>query len=127
MERTMKHSKQRDAIITLLRSVKSHPSAEWLHVNLKDDFPSLSLATVYRNLNLLCELGLVRKIEVGDGTVRFDGHTENHYHFLCSGCKSVIDVSESELSDINSLIEDKYHVKVDTHSIVFFGKCRECM
>lgn len=127
MERTMKHSKQREAILTLLKSVKSHPSAEWLYSQLKNDFPNLSLATVYRNLNLLCELGEARKIEVGDGTVRFDGTVDNHYHFLCSECKGVIDVSKDEFNGINSEIESKYHVKVDTHSIVFYGRCRECI
>lgn len=123
----MKHSRQRDAIIMLLKSVKSHPSAEWLYSELKSEFPSLSLATVYRNLNQLCELGEARKIEVGDGTVRFDGSTDNHYHFLCSCCKSVIDVSEGESSEINSAIEERYNVKVDTHSIVFYGRCSSCV
>lgn len=127
MERTMKHSKQRDAILTLLKSVNSHPSADWLYGELKGEFPNLSLATVYRNLNLLCELGLARKIEVGDGTVRFDGYTDNHYHFLCSGCKGVIDVSDDEMSGINSEIENKYHVKVDSHSVVFYGRCEKCL
>lgn len=127
MERTVKHSKQREAILTLLKSVRSHPSAEWLYSRLKNDFPNLSLATVYRNMNLLCELGEARKIEVGDGTVRYDGNTENHYHFLCSGCKSVIDVSDTEFSGINSEIEQRYGVKVDVHSIVFYGKCRNCI
>lgn len=127
MDRIIKHSKQRDAILSLLKSVRSHPSAEWLHSQLKADFPNLSLATVYRNLNLLCELGEIRKIEVGDGTLRFDGHIENHYHFLCSGCNGVIDVSDSEFSGINKEIESKYNVKVDTHSVVFFGKCRKCI
>lgn len=127
MERTMKHSKQRDAILTLLKSVKSHPSAEWLYGELKKDFPCLSLATVYRNLNLLCELGEARKIEVGDGTVRFDGNTDNHYHFLCCGCSGVIDVSEYEISGINLEIENRYNVKVETHSIVFYGRCGKCL
>lgn len=127
MERVIKHSKQRDAILSLLKSVCSHPTAEWLYTSLKDEFPALSLATVYRNLNLLCEMGLARKIEVGDGTVRFDGNIDNHYHFLCSGCSKVIDVSENEFGGINKDIESKYQVKVDTHSIVFYGKCSGCM
>ena len=127
MEKTVKRSRQRDAILTKLKSVKSHPTAEWQYSQLKDDFPNLSLATVYRNLNLLCELGEARKIEVGDKTVRFDGNTDNHYHFLCVGCNGVIDVSEDEIPGINTEIENKYHVKVDTHSIVFYGRCCKCI
>ncbi len=123
----MKHSKQRDAVLTLLKSVKSHPSAEWMYNELKSDFPTISLATVYRNLNQLCEMGEAKKIEVGDGTVRYDGTIDNHYHFLCSHCKRVIDVSENEMSDINTEIEEKYHVKVDNHFIVFYGKCTSCI
>ena len=57
MNQVLKHSKQRDALLALLRSVTSHPSAEWLWSELKKDFPQMSLATVYRNLGVLCECG----------------------------------------------------------------------
>jgi len=126
MEAVLKHSRQRDAIKNLLKDVACHPSAEWIYENVKKDFPKISLATVYRNLNLLCDTGEAVRIDVGDGTVRYDGYVKNHYHFLCSKCRRVIDVSEDEISHINSEIEKKHGVSVERHSIVFFGKCNEC-
>ena len=125
MEKCLKKSKQRDAILNLLKSVKCHPTAEWIYTSLKPDFPSISLATVYRNLNLLCELGEAIKIEVGDGTVRFDGDVKDHYHFLCTSCKEVTDINGGRF-DIDSDIESRHNVKVDYHSVVFYGSCGKC-
>ncbi|MBQ3053414.1 MAG: transcriptional repressor [Clostridia bacterium] len=122
----LKHSRQRDALLSLLQSVYSHPTAEWLYENLKMDFPNISLATVYRNLNLLCEQGMAMRVDVGDDKNHFDANTKNHYHFLCKGCRSVIDVSNEELSDVNLPVEEKFGFKVDTHSLVFFGLCDKC-
>ncbi|MBE6632132.1 MAG: transcriptional repressor [Ruminococcaceae bacterium] len=126
METVYKHSKQREAVKNLLKSVCCHPTAEWIYTELKKEHPNISLATVYRNLNVLCQMGEAVKIEVGDGTVRYDGMPENHYHFLCSECHDVMDVSRGELEGINKEIENKYNVTVDTHSIVFYGKCKKC-
>ncbi len=126
MDTVLKHSKQRDAISQLLKSVKCHPSAEWVYNEIKRDFPKISLATVYRNLNLLCDLGEAMRIDVGDGTVRYDGYVKNHYHFLCSFCNKVIDVSEDEIGYINSEIEKNHNITVDRHSIVFYGRCDKC-
>lgn len=125
MQTTCKHSKQRDAILALLRETYVHPSAEWVYSQLKGDYPSLSLATVYRNLNRFCESGDAIKIDVGDGTVRYDGRVENHGHFFCTQCNRVLDIKESEMTFKND-IESRYSIKVDGYSLVLRGKCPEC-
>ena len=75
MNRLLKHSKHRDAILMLLKSVKSHPTAEWVYTELKKDNQNISVATVYRNLNQLYSVGEVIKIDVGDGVEHYDATT----------------------------------------------------
>lgn len=126
MSNGFKHSKQRDALLTLLKSVTCHPSAEWLYNELKHDFPKLSLATVYRNLSVLCAQGEAIRLDVGDGTVRYDAHTKGHNHFFCKVCKSLSDIGDSDAGDIDAMLAERYGVSIDSHSFVFYGNCREC-
>ena len=127
MTQELKHSKQRDALLALLKSVTCHPSAEWLYTELKRDCPKLSLATVYRNLTTLCENGMAIRLDVGDGTVRYDAQTRDHNHFFCNACKRLSDVGcDDEISGLDRLIEQRSGVKITSHSFVFYGLCREC-
>ena len=127
MQRETRHSRQRDAIYTLLASVTCHPSAEWLYTRLKDEYPKISLATVYRNLTLLCESGKAIRLDIGDGTVRYDADTRDHHHFFCTSCRALSDFGSEETAGIDHLLEKKYGVKIDFHSFVFYGTCRECI
>lgn len=127
MPEKQKHSRQREAIYELLKSVTCHPSAEWLYEHLKADIPKLSLATVYRNLTTLCESGMAIRLDVGDGTVRYDAQTRDHNHFFCNACKRLSDVGcDDEISGLDRLIEQRSGVKITSHSFVFYGLCREC-
>ncbi len=123
---SLKHSRQRDALLSLLRSVKSHPTAEWLYENLKADHPKMSLATVYRNLGQLVELGEIISIDVGDKTLHYDAQTFDHNHFFCRICGKLSDIGENETDGIDGLLEEKYGVKIESHSFVFYGICRDC-
>lgn len=126
MNQILKHSKQRDALLALLGSVTCHPSAEWLHSELKKDFPQMSLATVYRNLGVLCECGQAIRLDIGDGTVRYDAQTRDHNHFFCTSCHSLSDIGSDETDGIDRLLEEKYGVSIASHSFIFYGTCREC-
>ncbi len=125
MSAITKNSKQRDAILSVLKSTTSHPTAEWVYSRLKPEFPNLSLATVYRNLNLFCQTGEAIRLDVGDGTVRYDGFTHSHAHFHCTNCKKVLDIEKE--TDLTPEIELKYNVKLSGYSLVFFGKCKDCL
>ena len=72
MERAIRHSKKREAILAALRGTTRHPSAEWLYRQLKPQHPDLSLGTVYRNLAFFQERGLVQSVGVVQGQERFD-------------------------------------------------------
>ncbi|MBQ4322108.1 MAG: transcriptional repressor [Oscillospiraceae bacterium] len=88
-----RYSKKREAILELLRSVDSHPSADWIYQKLKPEFPDLSLGTVYRNLAAFRDDGTLATVGVVAGQDRFDGNTAEHPHFVCEKCGAVLDVT----------------------------------
>ena len=92
----IKYSRQRESIKRYLASTREHPTADTVYTEVKKDFPNISLGTVYRNLNLLTELGEAIKISTPDGGDRFDGITEPHCHFFCKECGSVLDIDMPE-------------------------------
>ena len=126
MEMNLKHSKQRDALFELLQSVNNHPTAEWLYQELKKDYSNISLATVYRNLAVLCQCGEIIKIEVGDGTVHYDAVNAPHCHFICGKCKSVIDIDVPSAVNLNDEVNSLNDVIVTDSSLVFRGLCSKC-
>ena len=126
MEKTLKHSKQRDAILNLLKGVYSHPTAEWLYMELKKDFSNISLATVYRNLNLLLEIGEIIKLDVGDGVEHFDANADEHCHFICNKCHKVIDISVPSSSLLKTEAENFNDISVTNCSLFLYGNCSNC-
>ena len=126
MERVRKYSRQREALLKLLQNVKTHPDAGGLYARLKQDFPNISLATVYRNLNLLCETGEIVKLDVGTGIEHYDAATENHYHFVCKNCGAILDLDLPELAGLDHGIELQYGVRVNRHSLILYGFCQQC-
>ena len=78
----LKRSKQRESIKKFLISRYDHPTAETVYMNIKEEFPNISLGTVYRNLSLLADIGEIQKLSTGIGPDRFDGNPKPHYHFL---------------------------------------------
>lgn len=126
MEKTLKHSKQRDAILDLLKSVYCHPTADWLHNQLKKDFPNIGIATVYRNLNLLLEMGEIIKLDIGDGVDHFDANSHDHCHFICNNCHSVIDVNIPSSSLLKTEAENFNDISVTNCSLFLYGNCSNC-
>ena len=83
----MRKSRQREAIIRVLMSTTSHPTAEWVYEEVKKEIPNVSLGTVYRNLKLLKERGEILELEQTGHYRRFDGNSANHYHFRCGAVR----------------------------------------
>lgn len=122
----MKYSKQREIILKALKENVVHPTADYLYSVLKNQMPTLSLATVYRNLNLLAENGTIKKIEGLDGSIHFDHNTHPHYHFICNHCKKIYDVPYEIASDSVEKIADQMGLKIVEHDMVFKGLCPNC-
>lgn len=122
----MKFSKQREMILNQVKMFPVHPTADQVYTALKADNPNLSLGTVYRNLNLLSEMGELLKIRIADGSDRFDGRTDCHYHMVCDKCSRVFDVELSELDGLNDTVSQKYGHKLTMVTLNLNGVCCEC-
>ena len=123
----LKHSKQRDSIKAFLASTTEHPTADTVYMHVREEFPHISLGTVYRNLNLLADIGEAIKIATPDGADRFDGNTHPHYHVLCTTCGSVIDLEMEALTSMNEVAENHFPGKIESHTALFFGTCENCL
>jgi Fur family peroxide stress response transcriptional regulator len=121
-----KKSKQRDAIVRVLRSTSTHPSAEWIYEQVKKEIPSIGLATVYRNLRILEESGEILEMHTLNNTSRFDGDTRTHYHFCCDLCGKIIDLDEPIDTTIETRIAKRTGLKVTRHHLELGGLCLEC-
>ncbi len=126
MEKKYKRSKQRERILELLGSTVSHPTASWIYDKLKKEIPELSLGTVYRNLNILIEQGLIRKIDFGSTFDRYDADISPHYHFICERCGSIIDLKIPIDGELNKRVEKATNFKTKRHRIEFYGLCDKC-
>lgn len=128
MERTTRYSKKREAILDAMRRTESHPTAEWLYQQLKPEHPDLSLGTVYRNLTLFREQGVIRSVGVVDGHERFDANTENHTHFICARCHAVIDIPDVGAGEqVEQQVCRRYGFRTDHHDLTVFGTCDQCI
>lgn len=125
--KTLKYSRQRESIKTSLMARHDHPTADALYMSIREEFPNISLGTVYRNLNLLVELGEIRKLTCGDGADHFDADTSPHYHFVCRSCGQVIDLTMDTMADINAIAQQHCCGQVDSHAIFFYGTCNDCL
>ena len=127
MERTSKHFRKRDAILNCVRSTTTHPSADWVFEHVRTEVPDISLATVYRNLSLFKDQGLIASLGTVKGVERFDGNTNPHVHFICTGCGAVVDLPEISVpEELNSAVARSSGGQVDNCQLSFTGLCGEC-
>ena len=122
----LKYSKQRESIKNFLVTRYDHPTAETVYLNIRKEFPNISLGTVYRNLNLLAEIGEIQKLSPGIGPDRFDGNPAPHYHFICRHCGCVMDLTVSGLDHINILAGQDFDGEIEGHITYFYGSCPSC-
>ena len=122
-----RYSYKREAILNCVRSARTHPSADWVFAQLKPRIPDLSLGTVYRNLGLFKQQGLVRSVGVVEGLERFDGCTQPHAHFICSACAAVLDVEELALpEDFGQAAMRARGAELRACEITLRGLCAHC-
>ena len=122
----LKYSRQREAIKVFLSNRYDHPTAEAVYLAIKEEFPNISLGTVYRNLSLLSEIGEIQKLSTGVGPDRFDGNAKPHYHFTCKKCGAVLDLAVEGLDHINVLAAQGFDGDIEGHITYFYGTCPDC-
>lgn len=94
---------QRQAILRYLISSHTHPTADEIYQALSPDFPNISVATIYNNLRVFKDIGIVKELTYGDSSSRFDFNTHNHYHIICEQCGKIVDFQYPQLNEIERL------------------------
>lgn len=123
---------QRKLVLQIfLENKERHLSAEEVYQFSRDKNEEIGLATVYRTLELLEELGLLRKMNFGDGRSRYELIQQNvsehhHHHLLCLSCNRIFEVEEDLLHQLEEIIEQKHHFSIINHNLQFFGYCKYC-
>lgn len=120
-----KRSKQRERMLGLLGQTEIHPTADWLYQKLKKEFPSLSMGTVYRNLTILVEQQLIRKLPFGSTHDRYEVNRNPHYHLVCEKCVRVEDFNMPQYTEINDQAQKMSSFNISRHRIDFFGLCKK--
>lgn len=116
-------TRQRNAVYEYLLSTDSHPTAEAIHLAVRQQLPHISLATVYKAVDSLVDVGLVNRIQRGASSARYDSGVEDHAHCRCLGCDGVWDAARDALPQGDPTPEafEVVHVNVE-----FVGYCADC-
>ncbi len=122
----MRLTTQRQIILEELAKVTSHPTANEVYDMVRKRLPRIGLGTVYRNLELMSDTGMILKLEVGGTQKRFDATVAPHYHIRCLSCGKVDDIDIPMMTDINSIAAEKSQYQILGHHIEFTGLCSDC-
>lgn len=122
----MKYSRQREMILEAVQGCLDHPTADTVYARVRAQDAHISLGTVYRNLNLLCENGQLRKVPVSGGGDRFDATLLPHGHIICTGCGAVCDVSPDCMDTLAEQVDACCSYRVTRCELVLEGLCPEC-
>lgn len=122
----MKFSKQRELIRKTVVENNVHPTADDVYAMLKPSNPSLSLGTVYRNLTVLADNGVINRLRMPNGSDRFDGQMYEHYHVICRDCGKIFDIKLALLKELDEKVEKETGVAAISHQLIINGVCSEC-
>jgi Fe2+ or Zn2+ uptake regulation protein len=126
-ERNLRMTRQRQVILEELRKVCTHPSADEIYAMVRKRLPRISLGTVYRNLEILSELGEIQKLESAGTLKRFDGNPNAHYHVRCLQCQRVEDTPMSPLAKLEEMVREHTDFQIMGHNMEFVGLCPACV
>lgn len=125
-ERNLRMTRQRQVILEELRATDQHPSADDLFSRVKRKLPRISLGTVYRNLEILTELGEIQTIALAGSLKRFDGMSHNHYHLRCLHCDRLVDAPIEVVDSLERALQAKTEFRILSHQLEFVGICPVC-
>ncbi|WP_219839036.1 Fur family transcriptional regulator [Paenibacillus sp. R14(2021)] len=117
---------QRHAILSFLMHSKSHPTADEIYKSLSSSFPSMSVATIYNNLRLFVDAGLIKELTYGDDSSRFDADLSEHYHAICRSCGTIVDFDHPPLTGVEEAASRVTGFRVEGHRMEIYGQCATC-
>lgn len=122
----MKYSKQRELILNYVINSREHPTADMVYKSVKQEIPNISLGTVYRNLNQLSDMNLIRKVTLPNKITRFDQAYSEHCHLYCNNCGLVMDIDKEIMDKTCNMVSNLTDCEIISHDIVFVGICHKC-
>jgi Fur family peroxide stress response transcriptional regulator len=118
---------QRLAVLKVLAASEGHPTVERIYEKVRAEFPTTSIATIYKAVNLLKQLNEVLELGFPDGSNRYDGNKPYpHPHVICTQCKKIIDPNLGSLKDLTKEVIKETGFQIQNHRVDFFGTCRDC-
>jgi len=121
---------RRSIVDTIIDNEGQHLTAEEIYDKVKKGCPEIGLATVYRTILVLEELGVISRLDLNDGCSRYEiihsNEAHRHHHLVCNTCNKVSEVEDDLLEELEARIEKQYRFKIKDHSLKFYGTCDEC-
>lgn len=125
-EKNIRLTPQRHELINILSKGNKHWTVEDLYQLLNESMPSVSITTVYNNIKLFCEIGLVKEIQFGESLSKYEWKKEDHYHIVCSNCGEMVDVWYPALKEVELFAQSISKFNISSHNLQFYGTCRNC-
>ena len=126
-ENSLRVTPQRLAVLKILATSQEHPTVESIHDHVKDEFPTTSLATVYKTVSVLKKMNEILELGFPDGSNRYDGiRPYPHPHMICTKCKEIMDPDLPGLNELTEEMGEKTGYKILFHRLDFFGLCPKC-
>jgi len=122
----MLHSEQRERILDIFLKTKKHLTINNLYDLVRKKNPKIGLATVYRSMKVICDAGLAIEIDFGDGAKRFEHKYHHHHHLVCLQCGRIIEITSSELEQIQRQLAKKHNFTIARDTMKIFGICKRC-
>lgn len=125
-DKGFKVTPQRLAIYSMLSGTKAHPNAEMIFNELQPHYPTMSLATVYKTMDILSQLGLVQVLNTGEDSFRYDANTMSHPHIRCTECGCVDDLEEINDEEFLAQVRKSTSYQITGRQFYFYGVCPKC-
>lgn len=120
-----RNSRQRQCVWDAVVQSGIHPTADWVYQTLRKEHPSISLGTVYRNLDVLCKMGKLARVGCSEGPEAFDRNPSPHYHLICQQCGAIVDLPLAYMDALNEQARQAGY-RITGHRILFEGLCEAC-
>lgn len=117
---------QRQVILEMIKKSNSHPTADDIYESVRKRLPKISLGTIYRNIEILYENGLIEKIGPLSNQMRYDGITKNHYHIRCIRCGKVVDAPVETINRLDDKVRRQTDYMIMGHRLEYIGICPDC-
>jgi Fur family peroxide stress response transcriptional regulator len=117
---------QRQVLYEVMQTMPGHPSPEEVYARVKKRIPAISLATVYKNIHLFVERGVLKEVSMHHGSLRVELNSHTHHHMVCSQCKTIIDIEEKDLGVLPALQQLPGGFQAERYAIDVIGTCAAC-